>query len=125
MLYLKAVAWSVFFSTVIAVKVYRIFLIASLFAYLAFAKKCGVKEMMGSFSLPYPCKKDCRMLRVLEKFSGYSLMHRKRQSFIQENHDRNTSPLRGLIFIPSFTQNIEKVPIGQILMGIRGKYFRS
>lgn len=54
MLYLEAVAWSVFFSTAVAVEVYRIFLIASLFAYLAFAKKYGVEGNDGKFQFTVP-----------------------------------------------------------------------
>lgn len=123
--YPKAIAWSLLFSTAVAMEGYDIVLITSLFAFPKFVEKYGVETDSGptiTAAWQSGLSNGARVGEILGLlFNGWiaeRIGFKKTVLF-------TLMVLTGLIFIPFFSQNLETLLAGDILMGIPWGVFQT
>jgi MFS transporter, SP family, general alpha glucoside:H+ symporter len=111
-LYPKAVAWSIFFSTAIAMEGYDIVLTSSFLAYPVFAKKYGVLGKNGKYSIPAPWQAGLSNGARVGEILGSLVNGIINDKFGFKKTILGTLVLLcGLIFIPFFAQDIETLQV--------------
>ncbi|CAJ2501383.1 Uu.00g042360.m01.CDS01 [Anthostomella pinea] len=125
-LYPKAILWSIFFSTAIAMEGYDLVLVQSFFAFPAFAEKYGVLDSKGKYGIPAPWQaglsNGARVGEILGLFVNGIVCDK---FGFRKTMVGTLVLLCGLIFIPFFAQNIETIQVGQILLGIPWGVFQT
>lgn len=126
-LYPKAIAWSVFFSTAIAMEGYDLVLISAFYAYPSFTKKYGQLAKGGkTYQIPAPWQAGLSNGARAGEFLGLLM-----NGIISERFGFKKTMigmlcfLSALIFIPFFAQNIQTLEVGEILMGIPWGVFQT
>lgn len=119
-LYPRAVAWSMFFSTAVAMEGYDIVLISGFYAFPSFTKKYGVPAKNGKgYQIPAPWQAGLSNGARVGEILGLLLNGIICERFgFKKTMIGTLILLTGLIFIPFFAQNIETLEIAEILMGV-------
>lgn len=125
-LYPKAIAWSILFSTAIAMEGFDLVLISSLFAFPPFTKKYGSIGKSGKYQIPAPWQaalsNGARIGEILGLlFNGFLA---ERFGF-KRTMVGTLAFLTALIFIPFFSQNLQTLLAADILMGIPWGVFQT
>lgn len=123
--YPKAIAWSLLFSTAVAMEGYDIVLITSLFAFPKFVEKYGVETEQGlAITAPWQAglSNGARVGEILGLlFNGWIA---ERIGF-KKTVLGTLIVLTGLIFLPFFSQNLQTLLVGDILMGVPWGVFQT
>lgn len=125
--YPRAVLWSVFFSTAIAMEGYDLVLMSSFFAYPVFNKRYGVLSKDGkTYQVPAPWQaglsNGARVGEILGLFINGIVSDRYG---FKKTMIGSLMLISALVFIPFFAPNIEALQAGQVLMGIPWGVFQT
>ncbi|KAJ9608652.1 hypothetical protein H2200_006423 [Cladophialophora chaetospira] len=126
--YPKAVAWSVLFSTAIAMEGFDLVLISAFFAYPSFTKKYGVPShsKKGGYQIPAPWQAGLSNGARVGEILGLLLNGYLAERFGMKRTMIGTLILlSGLLFIPFFAPNIETLQVAEILLGFPWGVFQT
>jgi MFS transporter, SP family, general alpha glucoside:H+ symporter len=127
-LYPKAVAWSVLFSTAIAMEGFDLVLISAFFAYPTFQKKYGEPShsKKGGYQISAPWQAGLSNGARVGEILGLLLNGYLAERFGMKRTMIGTLILlTGLLFIPFFAQNIETLQVAEILLGFPWGVFQT
>lgn len=125
-LYPKAIFWSLFFSTAVAMEGYDLVLVSSLFAFPTFAHRYGAKASNGSYQISAPWQTGLNNAARVGEILGLLI-----NGWLAERYGFRMTmigslvALTGFIFIPFFSQNLPTLLAGDILMGIPWGVFQT
>jgi SP family general alpha glucoside:H+ symporter-like MFS transporter len=125
-LYPKAIAWSILFSTSIAMEGFDLILISSLFAFPPFTKKYGTIGKSGKYQIPAPWQAALSNGARIGEITGLLLNGILAERFgFKKTMVGTLAFLTALIFIPFFSQNLQTLLAADILMGIPWGVFQT
>ena len=126
-LYPKAVAWSMFFSTAVAMEGYDLVLISAFYAYPSFTKKYGVPAKNGKgYQIPAPWQAGLSNGARVGEILGLLVNGIICERFgFKKTMIGTLCLLSALIFIPFFAPNIETLQVAEILMGVPWGVFQT
>ncbi|KAF2798069.1 putative maltose permease [Melanomma pulvis-pyrius CBS 109.77] len=125
-LYPKAIAWSILFSTAIAMEGFDLVLISSLFAFPPFTKKYGTIGKSGKYQIPAPWQAALSNGARIGEITGLLLNGILAERFgFKKTMVGTLAFLTALIFIPFFSQNLQTLLAADILMGIPWGVFQT
>ncbi|KAK4561597.1 hypothetical protein LTR86_004276 [Recurvomyces mirabilis] len=114
----KAVFWSMFFSTAVAMEGFDLVLIGAFYAYPTFRQKYGV-ETNGKWQIPAPWQAGLGNGARVGEILGLLLNGIICDKFgFKRTMIGTLILLCGLIFIPFFAQNIETLEVAEVLLGV-------
>lgn len=125
-LYPKAIAWSMFLSSAVAMEGFQLILIASFFAFPPFTRKFGELQPDGSYEVTAPWQSALSNGARVGEILGLTI-----HGIIAERYGYRITIIGTLmsmiafIFILSFAQNIGTLVAGEILMGIPWGVFQT
>ncbi|KAK4548760.1 hypothetical protein LTR36_008533 [Oleoguttula mirabilis] len=118
--YRKAVAWSIFFSTAVAMEGYDLVLISGFYAFPPFVKKYGKPTGKGgTYQIPAPWQAGLSNGARVGEILGLMVNGIICERFgFKKTMIGTLCLLTALIFIPFFAQNVETLEVAEILMGV-------
>lgn len=125
-LYPKAIGWSIFLSSAIAMEAFDIVLIASFFAYPAFKTKFGVLQPNGTYLITAAWQAGLSNSARIGQIIGLFI-----NGIVSERFGYRKTMLFacmgmiGSIFVPFFAPNIKVLIVGEVLMGIPWGIFQT
>jgi SP family general alpha glucoside:H+ symporter-like MFS transporter len=125
-LYPKAIAWSVVFSSAIAMEGFDLVLISAFFAFPPFTERYGVLGESGSYQIPAPWQAALGNGARVGEILGLLLNGWLCERFgFKKTMIGSLLLLMGLIFIQFFAQNIEMLVVGAVLLGFPWGVFQT
>jgi MFS transporter, SP family, general alpha glucoside:H+ symporter len=113
--YPKAVLWSIFFSTAVAMEGYDLVLISGFFAFPPFQHKYGIEGKPGKYQIPAPWQAGLGNGARAGEIMGLLLNGIVCERFGFKKTMIGTLVLMaGLLFIPFFAQNIQTLLVSQL-----------
>lgn len=117
-LYPKAILWSIFFSTAVAMEGYDIVLVSSLFAFPTFRERYGSLTPKGTYQISAPWQTGLNNAARCGEILGLLLNGWLAERFgFRKTMIGSLIALTGFIFITFFAKNLPMLLVGDILMG--------
>jgi len=126
-LYPNAIAWSILFSTAVAMEGYDLVLIPAFYAFPSFQRKYGVPAKSGrGYQIPAPWQAGLSNGARVGEILGLLLNGVLCERFgFKRTMIGTLLLLAALIFIPFFAQNIETLVAAEVLMGVPWGVFQT
>ncbi|OIW33163.1 putative maltose permease [Coniochaeta ligniaria NRRL 30616] len=125
-LYPKAIMWSLFFSTAVAMEGYDLVLVSSLFAFPTFRERYGEPGKNGAYQITAPWQTGLNNAARCGEILGLLLNGWLAERFgFRKTMIGSLVALTGFIFIPFFAKDLTTILIGDILMGFPWGVFQT